>query len=102
MVLKDEEKTAFITDHRLYCYRMMPFGLKNIGATYQQLVDKIFKDQLSYNMEAYVDDMLVKSRAVSDDIADLQETFNTLCQFQMRWNPVKCIFGVPLINFLDL
>ncbi|KAG1338806.1 putative RNA-directed DNA polymerase [Cocos nucifera] len=61
MALEDEEKTAFVTDRDLYCYRVMPFGLKNTGATYRCLVNKIFKEQIGRNMEMYVDDMLVKS-----------------------------------------
>ena len=71
MAPEDEEKIIFITDCGFFFYRMMPFGLKNIEATYKQLVDRIFKDQLDCNIEAYVDDMLVKSRATSDHIADL-------------------------------
>ena len=70
-MLEDEEKTAFITDRGLFCYKVMLFGLKNTGAIYQWLVNKIFKDQLSHNIEAYVDDMLVKSRAALDHVADL-------------------------------
>ena len=78
MVPEDEEKTAFITNRGLYCYRVMPFGLKNVGATYQRLVNKIFKEQIGYNMEVYVDDMLVKSRSSVNHIADLEETFSAL------------------------
>ncbi|KAL2455888.1 Reverse transcriptase domain-containing protein [Abeliophyllum distichum] len=56
----DEEHTSFVTDKGLYCYKVMPFGLKNAGATYQRLVNKMFADQLGSTMEVYVDDMLVK------------------------------------------
>ena len=63
MASEDEEKIAFITNRGLYCYRVMPFGLKNAGATYQWLVNKIFKEQIGRNMEVYVDDMLVKSKS---------------------------------------
>ena len=56
----------------------MPFGLKNAGATYQRLVNKVFADQLERNMEAYVDDMMVKSKVMSQHILDLRETFATL------------------------
>ena len=100
MTPEDEEKTVFITDHGLFCYMVMSFSLNNVGAIYQRLVDKIFKDQLGRNMEAYVDDMLVKSQAVLDHIADLQKTFNTLRRFQMRLNPAKCAFGVIIGEFL--
>ena len=61
MVSHDEEKTAFITDRGLYCYKVMPFGLKNARAIHQRLVNKDFAHQLGRSMEAYVDDMLVKS-----------------------------------------
>ena len=56
----DEEKTAFITPIGNYCYRVMPFGLKNAGATYQQLMDKIFAGHIGVLMEVYIDDILVK------------------------------------------
>ena len=78
MASKDEEHTAFITDKDIYCYKVMPFGLKNIGATYQQLVNKIFKAQIGRNMKVYIDDMLVKSLQTSDHVWDLKEVFNIL------------------------
>ena len=71
----DEEHTAFITDKGLYCYRSMPFGLKNAGATYQRLVNKIFKDQIGHKMQCYVDDMIAKSKSRLDHPADLKEAF---------------------------
>jgi hypothetical protein len=61
MLPEDREKTTFITDRGLYCYKVMPFSLKNAGATYQRLVNKMFQAQIGRNMEVYVDDMLVKS-----------------------------------------
>ena len=78
MASEDEEKTAFITNRGLYCYRIMPFGLKNAGATYQRLVNKIFKEQIGRNMEVYVDDMLVKSKSSRNHVADLEEIFDAL------------------------
>ena len=62
MAEEDQEKTAFITSQELYCYKVMPFELKNAGATYQRLVNKMFNKQIGRNMEVYVDDMLVKSK----------------------------------------
>ena len=59
---EDQEKTAFITSQGLYYYRVMPFGLKNVGATFQRLVNQMFSKQIGRNMEVYVDDMLVKSK----------------------------------------
>ncbi|GAA0172198.1 hypothetical protein LIER_41299 [Lithospermum erythrorhizon] len=58
---EDQEKTAFITEYGLYCWKVMPFGLKNAGATYQRMVNRVFKEQIERNMEIYIDDMLVKS-----------------------------------------
>ena len=78
---KDQEKTAFITSQRLYCYKAMPFGLKNVGATYQRLVNKMFNKQIGRNMEVYVDDMLVKSKEELAHLDDLRETFTTLKQY---------------------
>ena len=78
MAKEDQEMTTFIMDHGLYCYKVMPFGLKNAGGTYQRLVNKVFSNQIGRNMEAYVDNMLVKSKSMSQHIADLEETFSTL------------------------
>ena len=75
---EDQEKTAFITSQGLYCYKVMPFELKNVGATYQRLVNKMFNKQIGRNMEAYVDDMLVKSKQELAHLNELWETFTTL------------------------
>ncbi|WP_271039623.1 reverse transcriptase domain-containing protein [Agrobacterium sp. ST15.13.040] len=97
---EDEEKTAFITEGGTYCYIRMPFGLKNAGATYQRLMNKVFKDQMGRNMEVYVDDMIVKSKLPGYHVADLEETFQKLRAFGIRLNPEKCIFGVTSGKFL--
>ena len=78
MTEEDQEKTAFINNQGLYCYKVMPFGLKNAGATYQKLVNQMFSKQIRRNVEVYVDDMLVKSKEEEDHLDDLKETFNTL------------------------
>ena len=78
MAEEDQEKTAFITSQGLYCYRVLPFGLKNSRATYQRLVNQMFSKQIGRNVEVYVDDMLVKSKEEEDHLVDLKETFNTL------------------------
>jgi hypothetical protein len=96
----DQEKTSFITDRGLYCYKMMSFGLKNAGATYQRLVNKMFRDQIGRNVEVYVDDMLVKSIRTASHIADLRETFETLRSHKMKLNPAKCAFDVSFRKFL--
>jgi hypothetical protein len=72
----------------------MHFRLKNPGATYQRLVNKMFRDQIGRNLEIYVDDMLLKSIQVANHIADLEETFNTLRGYKMKLNSAKCAFGV--------
>ena len=99
MVEEDQEKTAFVTSQGLYCYRVMPFGLNNVGATYQRLVNQMFKKQIGRNVEVYVDDMLVKSREEEDHLDDLRETFNTLRQYNMKLNPSKYAFGVSSGKF---
>ena len=78
----------------------MPFGLKNVGATYQRLVNKMFSQQIGKNMEVYVDDMPVKSKEELIHLDDLKETFATLKKYQMRLNPSKCVFGVASGKFL--
>ena len=100
MTKEDEEKTSFIIDQETYCYKVMSFGLKNAGATYQRMVDKVFAKQLDKNMEAYVNDMMVKSTSMACHIDDLQETFVTLREHNMRLNPFKCTFGVSSGKFL--
>ena len=100
MAKEDQEKTAFITSQGLYCYRVMPFGLKNAEATYQRLVNQMFSKQIGRNVEVYVDDMLVKSKEEENHLDDLRETFNTLRQYNMKLNPFKCAFGVSSGKFL--
>ena len=100
MAEEDQEKTAFITSQGLYCYKVMPFELKNAGVTYQRLVNKMFNRQIGRNMEVYVDDILVKSKEELAHLDDLRETFATLKQYQMKLNPSKCVFGVASSKFL--
>ncbi|XP_022142783.1 uncharacterized protein LOC111012821 [Momordica charantia] len=89
----DQEKTSVVTERGLYCYQVMPFGLKNAGATYQRLVNKMFAPLIGWNMEVYVDDMLVKSRLSTQHENDLAEAFNILRKYHMKLNPDKCTFG---------
>ncbi|XP_057481981.1 uncharacterized protein LOC130768891 [Actinidia eriantha] len=88
----DIEKTSFITERGLYCYKVMPFGLKNTGTTYQRLVNKMFKEQIGKTMEVYIDDMLVKSLRAHNHVAHLEEAFDILRRHRMMLNPSKCIF----------
>jgi dsDNA-binding SOS-regulon protein len=96
----DQEKTSFITSRGLFCYKVMPFELKNAGATYQRLMNRMFHDQIGRNVEVYVDDMLVKSKEEGDHLDDLREMFETLRKYQMKLNPSKCAFGVYSSKFL--
>ena len=97
---EDQEKTSFITDRGIYCYKVMPLGLKNAGATYQRLVNKMFNEYLGKTMEVYIDDMLVISLKKEDNVKHLEECFAILNQYQMKLNPAKCTFGVPSGEFL--
>ena len=96
----DQEHTSFVTDKGLYCYNVMPFGLKNTGATYQRLVNRMFASQIEVNMKVYVDDMLVKSKRQKNHIQDLTECFSILRKYNMKLNPQKCSFGVSSGKFL--
>ena len=79
----DVKNTSFIMERGLYYYKVMPFGLKNTGATYQRLVNKMFKEIIGKTMEVYIDDMLVKSLKVVDHIAHLEDTFGILQRHRM-------------------
>ncbi|XXG83702.1 hypothetical protein AAC387_Pa10g1395 [Persea americana] len=96
----DQEKTAFITLRGTYYYKVMPFGLKNAGATYQRLVTKMFQAQLRKIVEVYIDNTVVKSRELQDHLADLRQIFGILRQFQLKLNESKCAFAVGSGKFL--
>ncbi|GJT50153.1 reverse transcriptase domain-containing protein [Tanacetum coccineum] len=100
MAKEDEEKTAFITSQGIFCYSKMPFGLKNAGATYQQLVDTAFQKQIGKNLEVYVDDLVIKSRTEQEIMRDIKEKFRTLREINTKLNTKKCIFGVEEGMFL--
>jgi hypothetical protein len=100
---EDQEKTKFITPFGTYCYMTMSFGLKNADAMYQQAIQPCFKRQLNKYIEAYVDDVVVKTRNSDTLIADLEETFASLREYRWKLNPNKCVFGVPsgkLLGFI--
>nr|CAN71493.1 hypothetical protein VITISV_011662 [Vitis vinifera] len=96
----DEEKTAFITPHGLYCYKVMSFGLKNAGVMYQRLMTKIFKPLIGHTVEVYIDDIVVKSKIRKEHVLHLQEVFHLLRKYDMKLNPSKCAFGVSAGKFL--
>ena len=103
MAEEDEEKTAFITPQGCYCYTCMPFGLKNAGATFQRAMRVCLGPQMGRNVEAYIDDIVVKSKNGSTLVQDLEETFGNLRRVNLKLNPEKCVFGVPsgkLLGFL--
>ena len=96
----DQEKTSFITPRGTYCYRVMPFGLKNAGATYQRMVTKMFRHMIGRTVEVYIDDMLIKSLQEEDHLADLRQVFDILRKDNLRLNASKCTFGVGSGKFL--
>ena len=96
----DQERTSFVTNQGLFYDKVMPFELKNIGATYQRLMNKMFTHQIRRNVQVYVDDMLVKSLRENDHIDDLRETFDTFRSYNMKLNPSKCMFEVTAGKFL--
>lgn len=101
MFEQDEENTAFITNLGLFCYRVMSFGLKNAGATYQRLVNKIFKSLIDRTVEVYMDDMITKSKNPAEHIWHLEETFKLLKRYKMKLNLKKCALGVSSREFLQ-
>ncbi|KAK4407729.1 Retrovirus-related Pol polyprotein from transposon [Sesamum angolense] len=96
----DHERVSFITSDGTFYYVAMPFGLKNVGVTYQRLVDKIFRPQLGRNIEVYVDDILVKSKEARNHVEDLEEAFAVIRKYRLKLNPRKCAFGVSGGRFL--
>ena len=97
---EDQEKTSFVTAQGTYCYHVMPFRLKNAGATYQRLVNRMFQKQIGTTMEVYIDDMLVKSTTAELHIAHLFEAFQILRNYNMKLNAAKCAYGVSAGKFL--
>ncbi|XP_073219715.1 uncharacterized protein [Cicer arietinum] len=103
MAPEDMEKTTFITQWGTFCYKVMPFGLKNAGATYQRAMVTLFHDMMHKEIEVYVDDMIAKSRTEEDHVVNLQKLFERLRKFKLRLNPAKCTFGVrsgKLLGFI--
>ncbi|PKA55351.1 RNA-directed DNA polymerase like [Apostasia shenzhenica] len=100
MVEQDEKHTSFITDHGTFYYRVMSFGLKNAGATYKRMIDTVFRGQKGRYMEAYVDDLLIKSQSGVDHLEDLREILETYRVHNIRLNQSKSIFGAAYRKFL--
>ena len=100
LALDDEEKTVFVTPTRNYYYKVMPFGLKNAGSTYQKMMTRMFEPQLGKNVKVYIDDMVVKSKVESEHVNDLGSIFEVLRKHKLHLNASKCSFGISLGKFL--
>ena len=87
-------------DEGVSCYKVIPFNPKNAGATYQRMMNKVFKDQISRSLKVYVDDMLIKSCTLEDHLANFEKNFNVMKANKVRINPTKCTFGVAVGKFL--
>jgi hypothetical protein len=99
----DQLATSFITPFGMYCYTTMPFGLRNAGATYQRCMNHVFGEHIGRTVEAYVDDIVVKTRKASNLLSDLEVTFSCLKAKSIKLNPEKCVFRVPrgmLLGFI--
>jgi hypothetical protein len=100
---EDEKKIAFITPYGVFCYQVMPFGLKNAGATYQRIMQNCLRSQIGRNIQVYIDDMVITTRKEESLISDLAETFDNLNRYKFKLNPTKCSFGMlagQLLGFL--
>ena len=100
LALDDQEKTTFVTPVGNHHYKVMPFGLKNAGSTYQRMMMRMFESLLGKNMEIYIDDMVVKSKKVLEHLGNLQVVFEILRSYKLRLNASKCSFGVGSGKFL--
>ena len=100
LALEDQEKTAFVTPIGNYHYKVMPFGLKNAGSTYQRMMTRMFEPRLGKNIEIYVDDMVVKSKVAAEHLEDLDDIFDILRRHKLRLNASKCSFDVGSGKFL--
>ena len=97
---KDKKLTAIRTSKGIYCYKVMTFGLKNAGVTYQRAMQNIFDNILHRNVECYVDELVMKSRKKCGHFQDLRMLFDLLQRYQLRMNPLKSVFGVTSGKFL--
>ena len=100
LVLGDQEKTVFVTPTGNYHYKVMSFGLKNAGSTYQKMMTRMFESQLGKNIEVYLDDMVVKSKVVFEHVEDLGDIFEILRKHKLRFNVSKCSFSIGPGKFL--
>lgn len=102
MYSNDWKKMVFLTHKGVFIFLNMPFGLINAGATFQKMMDKIFANQISRNMEVYMDDMIVKSKLKTNHVTDLQESFDTIRQHHMKLRSTTCSFCFNSCKFLGI
>jgi hypothetical protein len=91
----DQLATSFTMPFGMFYYVTMPFGLRNAGATYQRCMQHLFGDHIRRTVEAYMDDIVVKTRKADDLVSDLNIAFGCLRANGVKLNPEKCVFGVP-------
>jgi hypothetical protein len=91
---EDEEKMAFVTPYGVFCYQVMPFGLKNAGAIYQRMMQNCLGSQIGRNIQVYIDDVVITTREEQFLISDLAETFDNLSRYKLKLNPTKCSFSI--------
>ena len=96
----DQEKTSFVTPIGNYHYKVMPFGLKNAGSTYQRMMTRMFEPQLGKNIEVYIDDMVITRKVEFEHINDLRNIFEILRRHKLCHNAAECSFGVGFDKFL--
>ena len=103
MAPEDMEKTTFVTQWGTFCYKVMPFGLKNAGETYQRLMVALFHDMIHHEIEVYIDDMIARSQTEEENLDHLQKLFDRLKTYKLKLNPNKCTFRVrsgKLLGFI--
>ncbi|KAI5343238.1 hypothetical protein L3X38_011114 [Prunus dulcis] len=99
---EDIHKTAFMCPGNIgtFEYVVMPFGLRNAGATYQRAMNSIFHDMIGHSLEVYIDDIVIKSPKKGNHVSNMKKAFLRIRQHKLKMNPKKCIFGVQVGNFL--
>ena len=103
MAPEDMEKTTFVTQWGTFCYKIMPFGLKNTGARYQRAMVALLHNMIHHEIEVYVDDMIARSQTEEEHMDHLYKLYERLKKFKLRLNPNKCTFGVrsdKLLGFI--
>jgi Reverse transcriptase (RNA-dependent DNA polymerase) len=99
MAPEDEKYIAFCTPIDIYCYKVMPYGLKNAGTTYQRAMTKIFDDMIHKIVECYMDDLITKAMSYGEHLQCLQVVFKRLREHALKLNPLKCAFMVSSSKF---